>query len=64
MANESILSIEDSSMSGADYYLERSEEREKAYLEIRRDMPSLFSYIKSYFETIETKSLCEIANKG
>jgi hypothetical protein len=64
MSNESIMAIEEPTMSGADYYMSRSEMREKSYLEIRRNMPSLFTQIKSYIESIETTDLCTIASKG
>lgn len=63
-SNSSVMAVESESVSGADYYLGIAEQREFDYLELRRNIPSLFLEIKSYLDRIETAELCAIANKG
>ncbi|TNV87499.1 hypothetical protein FGO68_gene6494 [Halteria grandinella] len=64
LLNETIPAVEDPSQTGADFFLKWSEEREKDFLDMRKNLPSVFKEIRGYFDDIESEILCKIANKN
>lgn len=53
--NISIPAVEDPTISGSEYFLQWSEERERDFLAMRKELPSVFKEISGYFSQIETE---------
>jgi hypothetical protein len=62
--NISIPSEDNSFRTGTDVFLERSEHRTQSYLELRRNMPSVFGEIADYIESLEDQRLCKMTFIG
>ena len=56
--NTSIHSGENPMVSGTEVFLERSDHRSQSYLELRRNMPSVFGEIAEFIEDLESDKLC------
>ncbi len=62
--NKSISLIEAPDTDAASYFIRLCQERERAYIEMRKDLPAVFQEIKEYIETLETDRLCEVTYQG
>jgi len=56
--NELIPSAEEPWLSGSAVFLDRIESRQNSYLMLRKNLPSAFSTLKSYFDDLESPNLC------